>query len=173
MENDRRSFWLGRNSENARMHAEVSRTRQSREARNTFFDAAETVTQMIEFGCIPHVRNRPWFFPNIVEEQANETISQYTRERCLRETFFMNRGRRHVAQAALEQRMQELMTRRLTTSPDRLCGRKHDEETIRALRELQAVSSPQAMDERGSSTRVVRGGRYSPTGTPRRRTRRE
>ena len=38
-------------------------------------------------------------------------------------------------------------------------------------RELQAVSSFQAVDEQRSLTRVVRGMRYSPTGTPRRRTR--
>ena len=59
----------------------------SRDARNTFFDAAETVTQMIEFGYIPPTRNRPWFYPNITEEELNEPISQYTRERYLREIF--------------------------------------------------------------------------------------
>ena len=90
-------LWLGRNSENAIMHSAVTEIRNDREARNTFYDAAETVTQMIEFGYIPRTRTRPWFYPNISEEELAEPISQYTRERYLREIFFMNRRKGHMA----------------------------------------------------------------------------
>ena len=72
--------WLGRNAENAMMHAAVTKIRNERDARNTFYDAAETVTQMIEFGYIPRVRTRPWFYPDISEEELAEPISPiYTR----------------------------------------------------------------------------------------------
>ena len=33
-------FWLGKDSENARMHAAVTKIRNDRDARNTFYDAA-------------------------------------------------------------------------------------------------------------------------------------
>ena len=83
----------------------------------------------------------------------------------------MNRGKRQIAQFALEQRVKQFMTRRLTTVSDDALWEEARRRESEALRELQAVSSSQAMDEQGSYTRVVRGMRYSPTGTPRRRTR--
>ena len=128
---------------------------------------------MIEFGYIPPIRNRPWFYPDIPEEELAEPISQYTRERYLREIFFMNRGRRHGTQAALEQRVRQFMTSRLTTVSDEALWEEARRRESEAWRELQAVSSFQAVDEQGSFTRVVRGMRYSPTGTPKRRTRLE
>ena len=70
-------LWLGRDSSNAMMHAAVTKIRNDRDARNTFYDAAETVTQMIEFGYIPQTRSRPWFYPDIGEEELHEPISQY------------------------------------------------------------------------------------------------
>ena len=51
------------------------------------------------------------------------------------------------------------------------CGRRHDREKPNPGVSSKAVSSFQAADEQRSHTRVVRGVRYSPTGTPRRRTR--
>ena len=39
-------LWLGEDSRNAMMHAAVTKLRNDRDARNTFYDAAETVTQM-------------------------------------------------------------------------------------------------------------------------------
>jgi len=112
------------------MHAAVTKIRNDREARNTFYDAAETVTQMMEFGYIPQNRNRPWFYPDISEEELHEPISQHTRERYLREIFFMNQRKRQVARFALEQRVKEFMTSH-TIPPRslmRLGGRRHDRE---------------------------------------------
>ena len=83
----------------------------------------------------------------------------------------MNRGRRQTAQVALEQRVQQFMTRRLTTVPDDALWEEARRRESETLHELRAVSSFQAMDEQGASVRVVRGMRYSLTGTPRRRTR--
>ena len=67
-------LWLGQKFNNALMHAEVTKIRNDRDARNTFYDAAETVTQMIEFGYIPQTRQRAWFYPDISEE----TVTQMT-----------------------------------------------------------------------------------------------
>ena len=161
-------LWLGKDSENTRMHTEVTKIRNDRDAGNTFYDAAETVTQMIEFGYVPPVRTRPWFYPDISEEELAEPISQDTRERYLREIFFMNRGKRQIAQLALEQHVKQFMTRRPTTVSDDALWEEARRRELEAWRELQTVSS---LDEQGSYTRVLRGMRYSPTGTPRRRTR--
>ena len=153
--------------------AEVTRIRNDREARNPFYDAAETVTQMIEFGYIPQVRQRPWFYPDISEEELREPISQYTRDRYLREIFFMSQGRQQVARFALEQRVKQFIRSQIPrVSDDDLWEEARRRET-ESWRELQAVSSFQAVDEQRSHTRVVRGMRYSPTGTPRRRARLE
>ena len=96
---------VGNDRENARMHSAVTKIRNDRDARNKFFDAAETVTQMIELGYIRLNRDRPWFYPN-VDEKHDEWISQYARESYLREIFFANREMRQRAQSALEQRVQ-------------------------------------------------------------------
>ena len=166
-------LWLGKDFNNALMHAEVTRIRNDRDAKNTFYDAAETVTQVIEFGYIPQVRQRPWFYPDISEEELREPISQYTRDRYLREIFFMNQGKRQVALFALEQRVKQFMRSQIPrVSDDDLWEEARRRET-ESWRELQVVSSFQAVDEQRSHTRVVRGMRYSPTGTPRRRTRLE
>ena len=163
-------LWLGRDRENARMHAEVTKIRNDRDARNTFYDAAETVIQIIELGYIPQTRERPWFYPDINEEELNEPISQYTPERYLREIFFMNQGKRQEARFTLEQRVQQFLTKRQATVSDDAFWEEARRRESEALRELQSVSSFQAVDEQRSSTRVVRGMRCSPTGTPRRRT---
>ena len=165
-------FWLGKDSENAMIHGAVTKIRNDRDA-NTFYDAAETVTQMIEFGYIPRVRNRPWFYPDISEEELYAPISQYTRERYLREIFFMNQGKRQVARFALEQRVKQFMRSRITTLSDEDLWEEARRRESESLRELQAASSFQAVDEQGSYTRVVRGMSVPPTGTPRRRTRLE
>ena len=130
-------------SRNAMMHA-VTKIRNDRDARKTFHDAAETVTQMIEFGYIPQTRTRPWFYPDISEEELAEPISQYTRTLYLREIFFMNRGRRQTAQYALEQRLQQFMTRRLTTISDDDLWEEARRRESESLHELQADSSFQA-----------------------------
>ena len=166
-------IWMGKNSNNAMMYGAVTKIRNDRDARNTFYDAAETVTQMIEFGYIPQTRHRPWFYPDISEEELREPISQYTRDRYLREIFFMNQGKRQVARFALEQRVKQFMRSRITTLSDEDLWEEARRRETESWRELQAVSSFQAVDEQRSHTRVVRGMRYSPTGTPRRRTRLE
>ena len=166
-------LWLGNDRENARMHSAVTKIRNDRDARNNFFDAAETVTQMIEFGYIRPSRDRPWFYPT-VDEEHDEWISQYARERYLREIFIANRGVRQRAQSALEQRVQQYRTRRLTTISDEdlPVWEEAYQRELEALREHPVISPFQATDEQTrSSMRVVRGTRYSATGIPRRRTR--
>ena len=126
---------------------------------------------MIEFGYIPRTRNRPWFYPDIREEELQEPISQYTRERYLREIFFMNQGKRQAARFALEQRVKQYMASRITSVSDEDLWEEARQRESQSLRELQAVSSFQTVDEQGPYTGVVRGMRYTPTGTPRRRIR--
>ena len=85
----------------------------------------------------------------------------------------MNQGKRQVARFALEQRVKQFMRSRITTLSEEDLWEEARRRESESLRELQAASSFQAVDEQGSYTRVVRGMRYSPTGTPRRRTRLE
>ena len=73
------------------MHGVVTRMRNARDARNNFFDAAETVTQMLEFGYIHPDRDRYWFHPPNVDEERSERSSQYVRDHYLREIYFANR----------------------------------------------------------------------------------
>ena len=162
-------LWLGRDSSNAMMHAAVTKIRNDREARNTFYDAAETVTQMMELGYIPQNRNRPWFYPDISEEELHEPISQHTRERYLREIFFMNQRKRQVARFALEQRVKQFITSHTTTVSDEARWEEARQRESEALCELQAVSSSQAVDEQELYAKVVRSIRYSPTENPGRR----
>ena len=169
-----KSLWLGKDRENAVMHGVVTRMRNARDARNNFFDAAETVTQMLEFGYIHPDRDRHWFhLPNVDEEQ-NERANQCVKDHYLREIYFANRRVNRRAQVELEQRVRRYMDLCLTTIPDEdlpLWEEAYQRE-LEALRELQVISSFQATDEQTRSPmRVVRGTRYSSTGTPRRRTR--
>ena len=62
------------------------------------------------------------------------------------------------------------MLTRLVTAPDDVLWEQARQRELESWRELQAVST---LDEQRSFTRVIRGMRYSPTGTPRRRTRLE
>ena len=74
---------------------------------------------------------------------------------------------------ALEQRVKQYIRSQIPrVSDDDLWEEARRRET-ESWRELQAVSSFQAVEEQRSHTRVVRGMRYSPTGTPRRRARLE
>ena len=126
------------------MYSAVTKMRNDRDARNTFYDAAETVTQMIEFGYIPQTRQRPWFYPDISEEELREPISQYTRERYLREIFFMNRGKRQIERFAFEQRVKQFTRSRITTLSDEDLWEEARQRESESLHELQATSSLQA-----------------------------
>ena len=213
-------IWLGTEQDNNVKVAEARRVINYRDARNTFFDAAETVDQMIEFGYIRYPRqerNRPRYLPpNVTQDELDERIAADTRARHLREVFFANRHprrdvimqlqdrvRRYVwscntdlpydARALCEEvrrreteRAQQMgillpstTTDQQSTTPQ-LRGRRMSDDDLQeearqreleSWRELQAELSFQAVDEQGSPTRVVRGMRYSSTGTPRRRTR--
>ena len=218
-------IWLGIEKENNVKVAEARRVINHRDVRNTFFDAAETVDQMIEFGYIGPTRperDRPRYLPpNVTEDALDERIAADIRARHLREVFFANRHPGSGAILALQDRVrryiwscntplpcdagaswEEVRRREIeraqemgilppSTSMDeqsttplqrgeriqRLSDEDLWEEARRreteSWRELQAVSSFQAVDEQRSNTRVVRGMRFSPTGTPRRRTRLE
>ena len=64
----------------------------ARDARNNFFDAAETVNQMIEFGYISEERDRQWFLPpNVIEWEQGDRANNYVRDCYLREISFANR----------------------------------------------------------------------------------
>ena len=66
-------LWLGKDRENNVRVAEARRVINYRDARNTFFDAAETVDQMIEFGYISEEGDRFWFFPpNMYEYERDD-----------------------------------------------------------------------------------------------------
>ena len=169
-------LWLGKDRENAVMHGAVTRMRNARDARNNFFDAAETVAQMLEVGDIHPDRDRHWFHAPNVDEEQSERCNQYVKDHYLREIYFANRRVNRRAQAELEQRVRRYMDLRLTTIPDEdlpLWEEAYQRE-LEALQELQATSSFQATDEQTRTPlRVARGTRYSATGTSRRRTRME
>ena len=216
-------IWLGTEKDNNVKVAEARRVINYRDARNAFFDAAETVDQMIEFGYIRHPRperNRPRYLPpNVTQDELDERIAADIRARHLREVFFANRHPRRDTILQLQDRVrryvwscntnlpydagalwEEVRRREIeraqqmgilppsTTTDEQSRTSLQRGERIQRLsdedlweearqreteswRELQAVSSFQAVDEQRSHTRVVRGMRYSPTGTPRRRTR--
>ena len=167
-------LWLGRDRENAVMYGVVTRMRNAREARNSFLDAAETVTQMLEFGYIHPDRDRYWFHPPNVDEEQSERSSQYVRDHYLREIYFANRRTNRRAQAALEQRVRQYMQSRLITVPeeDLWHWEKARQREMESLHAIGAISSFQPTDEqRGTSTRTGVRTTHSDTGTSRRRTR--
>ena len=146
----------------------------ARDARNNFFDAAETVTQMLEFGYIHPDRDRFWFHAPNVDEERTERSSQYMRDHYLREIYFANRRTNQRAQAALEQRVRQYMQSRLTTMPEEALPDWEEarQRELESLYAVGAISSFQPTDEqRGTSVRTVVRTTYSDTGTPRRRTR--
>ena len=78
--------WLGREKENNVRVAEARRIINHHDARNTFFDAAETVDQMIEFGYISAGRDHFWFLPpNMYEHEQDDRVVNDVRARYLRE----------------------------------------------------------------------------------------
>ena len=89
--------------------AEARRVINYRDARNTFFDAAETVDQMIAFGYIRPTRperNRVRYLPpNVDEDEHEERIAADIRARHLREVFFANRHPRRDAIMQLQDRV--------------------------------------------------------------------
>ena len=91
-------LWLGKERDNNVRVAEARRVINYRDARNTFFDAAETVDQMIEFGYISEERDRFWFLrPNMYEYEQGDRAVLDIRARYLREIFFANRNPRRMA----------------------------------------------------------------------------
>ena len=115
-------IWLGNEKENNVKVAEARRVINYRDARNTFFDAAETVDQMIEFGYIRPTRPervRPRYLPPNVddENELEERITADARARHLRELFFANRHPRRDAIMALQDRVRRYIWSRNTTLP--------------------------------------------------------
>ena len=152
------------------MHGEVTRIRNARDARNNFFDAAETVSQMVEFGYLFPDRDRLWFHPPNVDEERSERINQDMRERYLREIYFANRrtDRNRKAQAALEQRVREYAISCLITIPDEdlPSWREACQRELESLRELNALSSSTVDEQMRAPMRAVVRTRHSSTGTP-------
>ena len=112
-------IWLGRDRENNMRHGEATRIINARDARNNFFDAAETVGQMIEFGYLSEERDRFWFLPpNMHEFDRGDWAVSDVRSRYLREIYFANRRVNRRAQAELEVRVRQYMQFRRTTIPD-------------------------------------------------------
>ena len=102
-------IWLGTEHDNNVKVAEARRVINYRDARNTFFDAAETVEQMIEFGYIRPTRperNRPRYLPpNVTQDELDERIAADARARHLREVFFANRHPRRDVIMQLQDRV--------------------------------------------------------------------
>ena len=167
-------LWLGPYKENNAQTGEARRIINARDARNNFFDAAETVSQMVEFGCVSADRDRYWFHPPNVDEERSERSSQYVRDHYLREIYFANRRVNKRAQVALEQRVRQYMQSRLTILPDKALSdwQEARQRELESLYAADAISSFQPTDEpRRTPMRTVTRTGYSETGTPRRRTR--
>ena len=168
-------LWLGKEKENNVRVAEARRTINYRDARNTFFDAAETVGQMIEFGYISAERDRFWFLPpNMYEHEEDDRAVTDVRARYLREIFFANRHPRRMAILELEDRVSRYMWSCSTTLPydARLLRQFRMQRELEAARDLGVITPFSPTNEQpATSLRRVDVTRYSPTGTPRRRTR--
>ena len=77
-------LWLGNEKENNVRVAEARRVINCRDARNTFFDAAETVDQMIEFVYIyirPGRNRCRYLLPNVDENEHDERVAADVRAR--------------------------------------------------------------------------------------------
>ena len=168
-------LWLGNERENNVRVAEARRVINYRDARNTFFDAAETVDQMIEFGYIRPGRSRCRFLPPDVDEnEQDDRVAADIRARHLREVFFANRHPRRMAILELEDRVRRYMWSCRTTLPydARLLRQIMMQRELEAAGDLDVITPFSPTDEQPTtSLRHVEGTRYSPTGTPRRRTR--
>ena len=173
-------LWLGNEKENNVRVAEARRVINYRDARNTFFDAAETVDQMIEFGYIRPGRNRCRYLPpNVDENEHDERVASDIRARHLREVFFANRHPRRAAILELEDRVNRYVWSCRTTLPydAMLLRQRRDQERaiqreLDVARDLGEITPFSPTDEQQATPlRHVAITRYSPTGTPRRRTR--
>ena len=173
-------LWLGKEKNNNVSVAEARRIINYRDARNAFFDAAETVGQMIEFGYISTESDQFWFLPpNMYEHERGDRAVTDVRARYFREIFFANRNPRRMAILELEDRVSRYMWSCSTTLPydARLLRQRRDQERaiqreLDTARDLGVITPFSPTDEQQSTPlRHVAITRYSPTGTPRRRTR--
>ena len=172
--------WLGNERENNVRVAEARRVINYRDARNTFFDAGETVDQMIEFGYIRPGRNRCRYLPpNVDENEHNDRVAADIRARHLREVFFANRHRRRAAILELQDRVSRYVWSCRTTLPyDAMLLRQMRDQERAIQRELDVAQDLGAItpftptdEQQTTPLRRVDITRYSPTGTPRRRAR--
>ena len=173
-------LWLGNEKENNVKVAEARRVINYRDARNTFFDAAETVDQMIEFGYIRPGRDRCRYLPpNVDVDEHEDMIAADIRARHLWEVFFANRHPMRAATLELEDRVSRYVWSCRTTLPydAMLLRQMRDQERARqreldAAHDLGVIAPFSPTDEQHTtSIRRVAITRYSPTGTPRRRAR--
>ena len=168
-------LWLGKDREDNVRVAEARRVINYRDARNAFFDAAETVDQMIEFGNISEERDRFWFLPpNMCEHEQDDRAVTDVRARYLREVFFANRHPRRMEILELQDRVRRYMWSLITTLPydPRLLRQVMMQRELEAAQDLGVITPFTPTDEQPeTSLRRVEVTQYSPTGTPRRRTR--
>ena len=171
-------LWLGNEKENNVKVAEARRVINYRDVRNTFFDAAETVDQMIEFGYIRHTRperNRCRYLPpNVDENEHEERIAADIRARHLREVFFANRHPRRAAILELQDRVRRYTWSCNTTLPYD-AGALWEEVRRREIERAQemGILSPFTPTDEQSTTPLQRVERTQPLSTEnlRRRTR--
>ena len=135
---------------------------------------------MIEFGYIRPGRDRCRYLPpNVDENEQDDRIASDIRARHLREVFFANRHPRRAATLELEDRVSRYVWSCRTTLPyDAMLLRQwRDQERaiqreLDVARDLGVITPFSPTDEQPTTSfRHVEGTRYSPIGTPRRRTR--
>ena len=138
-------FWLGREDINNDVTRQARYLINSRDARHNFFDAAETIDQMIEFGYATTQRDAEWFLPpNMYPRDQDDRIIIERRNHYIREVYGATRRVNRRAQAELEQRVRNYIHLHLTTIPDEDIP-SWDEATQREIESLYqhgAISHP-------------------------------
>ena len=112
-------IWIGQEHINNAVTANTRSLINDRERSNRFFDAAETIEQMIDLGYTTQQRDREWSLsPNMLEREQGDRVVIETRNFYLREIYFANRRVNRRAQTELEQGVKRYTQFRLTTMPD-------------------------------------------------------
>ena len=142
-------------------------------------ESSTTVMRGIPSGYIRPGRNRCRYLPpNVDENEHEERVAADIRARHLREVFFANRHPRRAAILELEDRVSRYVWSCRTTLPyDAMLLRQRRDQERAVQRELdvardlgEIIPFSPTDEQQASPLRHVAITRYSPTGTPRRRT---